>query len=143
MFKHLFILIIICLCSCCEDHLEECPCYADYQTPKYKGCGPGTVYDLDNNCSTSELFDQIYRVIKYPQKAIIDSIEGRVVIAFDVYVDGSIGNYSVVQDTLGYGLADAAIEAIMTLNDKGFCPARENCEPVLYNFTLPVKFVLQ
>ena len=98
---------------------------------------------MDNGCAVSGLIAQIYEALKYPQEAREDSVEGRVTISFDVYVNGTIGNYEVVKDILGYGLADAALEAIKTLNNKGFCPARENCEPILYNYSLPVLFVLQ
>lgn len=142
MIKNISILLII-LFSSCEDHIEECPCFSEQQNPIYKGCDPGEIYEMNNDCAVMGLYKQIYDELKYPQEAIMDSVEGRVTIAFDVYVDGSIGNYTVVQDTLGHGLASAAIEAIKTLNNKGFCPARENCEPVLYNFILPVLFVLQ
>lgn len=142
MIKYLHILLFASIAACCNDHFEECPCYADHQNPIYKGCAPGTVYDLDNNCSVSSLFMQLYTSIKYPHEAIEDSIQGTVTIAFDVFEDGSIGNYTVFKDTLGHGLANAAIDAIKTLDNKGFCPARENCEPVIFNFKLPVKFVL-
>jgi len=143
MFKFLSILFIILLSACCKDHAEECPCYKDHQAPQYKGCEPGTIYDIDSNCSDSELLHQLASVVKYPHEALIDSVQGTVLVRFDIYEDGSIGNFTVVNDTLGHGLANAAIEAVMTLNKKGFCPARENCSPVVFTYTLPVKFVLQ
>ena len=142
MIKNIYILLLVLFVSCCEDQFEECPCYSEHQSPIYKGCEPGTVYGQGNDCAVSGMISQLYQAIKYPQEARIDSVEGRVTISFDVYIDGSIGNFVVVQDTLGHGLANAAIEAIKTLNNKGFCPARENCEPVLYNYILPVLFVL-
>lgn len=142
MIRNLSVLLLIVFTSCCEDQVDECPCYTEHQHPAYKGCEPGTVYEMNNDCSVSGLYQQIYSVLKYPQEAIDDSVEGRVAVAFDIYEDGSIGNYTVAEDTLGHGLANATIEAIKTLNNKGFCPARENCGPVVYNYTLPVTFKL-
>ena len=142
MIKNFSIFLLFILTACCEDRVEECPCYTDPQYPHYKGCPPGTIYDMSNDCSVQELYKQIYTVIKYPQEAIDDSIQGTVAVNFDIFKNGSMGNYSAINDTLGHGLANAAIEAVKTLDQNGFCPARENCEPVLYNFTLPVKFKL-
>ena len=143
MLKPLSIFFFLLVCTCCKDLVEECPCYADHQEPIYKACGPGTVYDLDSDCgSVSGMIEQVYTVIKYPEEARADSIQGLVRITFDIYADGTIGNFAAVDDTLGYGLADAAITALMTLNSKGFCPARENCSPVVFEYTFPIKFVL-
>ncbi len=142
MIKYLSVLLLFFVGSCGKDHIEECPCYTDHQYPHFKGCEPGAVYDENNNCDVMGLYNQLYKFLKYPQEAINDSVQGRVTIAFDIYENGSIGNYTIFSDTLGHGLANAAIEAIKTLNDRGFCPARENCEPVVYHYILPVLFVL-
>lgn len=141
--KPLALFLLILLSSCCKEEIEDCPCYkADQQGPVYKGCETGVIYDENNNCALNGMYSQLYSELVYPPKAREDSIQGTIAIAFDVYTDGSIGNYSVAFDTLGYGLADAAIEAIKTLNGKGFCPARENCIPVIFRFTLPILFTL-
>ena len=138
-----FILLAMTIASCGEEPIEECPCYADLQYPIYKGCEEGTVYDLNNGCSVEAIYKQIYKAIKYPPEAREDSIQGTVAVTFDIYEDGSLGNYAAPYDTLGYGLAEAAINAVKTLNERGYCPARENCAPVIFNYTLPIKFVLQ
>jgi len=143
MLKPLSISLFLLVCACCKDQVEECPCYADQQDPIYKACGPGTVYDLDSDCeSVKGMIDQVYTVMKYPAEARADSIQGLVRITFDIYADGTIGNFAAVNDTLGYGLADAAIEALMTLSSKGFCPARDSCSPVVFHYTFPIKFLL-
>lgn len=143
MSKLSILFILVFLSSCCEDRIEECPCFADQQNPIYKGCDYEVVYDLNNDCAVSGLYKQLYDVIVYPPEAREDSIEGLVTVTFDVYIDGSIGNYMVINDTLGHGLPGAAIDAIKTLNIKGFCPARDNCTPVDFTFTLPILFVLE
>jgi TonB family protein len=142
MIKNLYLLLIILISSCCKDHVDECPCFTEHQYPIYKGCAADFVYDMYDNCSSDGLYTQLYSVIKYPHEALVDSVQGTVVVNFDIYEDGSIGNYSALNDTLGHGLANAALEAIMSLNNNGFCPARENCSPVVYNYTIPIKFVL-
>src|SRR5689334_12214004 len=108
MIKNLFIVLVILVSSCCEEHVNECPCFAEQQNPIYKGCEPGTVYDFNNGCSVSGLYNQLFSVLKYPQEAIEDSIQGTVAISFDIYEDGSIGNFVALNDTLGHGLANAA-----------------------------------
>jgi len=112
MVKNLILFLVLFLGSCCKEHLEECPCFTEHQNPIYKGCEPGIVYDGSSNCSSQGLIAQIYSVLKYPQEAIMDSIQGTVVISFDIYQDGSIGNYAVVSDALGHGLENAALTAI-------------------------------
>ncbi len=143
MIKNLKYLVIIFLASCCQEQINECPCFAEQQNPIYKGCEHEAVYDLNSGCGVSGMYNQLYSVINYPQEAREDSIQGTVIIEFDVFEDGSIGNYAAINDTLGYGLADAALEAVMTLSNRGFCPARENCTAVIFKYTLPIKFVLQ
>ncbi|MFZ1676313.1 MAG: energy transducer TonB [Saprospiraceae bacterium] len=142
MIKNLSILLFLIFCACCEEQVEQCPCFSDHQNPIYKGCEPGAVYDMNDTCSVIEFYKQIFTVLKYPQEAIVDSVEGRVTIGFDIFENGTIGNFTIEQDTLGHGLAHAAIEAAKTLNDKGFCPARESCEAVVFHYILPVLFVL-
>jgi len=127
MQKILPFLILLFIASCCEEKTEECPCIEENQGPMYKG---------------ENLYDQIYAHIKYPEQAREDSIQGRVTISFDIYEDGTIGNFAIVQDTIGYGLSEAAILAAKSLSELGFCPALQNCNPIIYTFILPVLFIL-
>lgn len=143
MLRFIYLFLLILLIACCEEASVECPCFSESQNPIYKGCEPGTIYDLEADCAVMGMYAQLYNVIKYPPEAREDSIQGIVTIIFDVLEDGSMGNIEAVNDTLGYGLADAALEAVMTLTDRGFCPARENCTAVAFHYTLPIKFVLQ
>jgi len=139
-----FATMLLFLTSCCKDEetVTECPCLADDQGALYKTCLPIVDYNQAKDCNLQEIPAQVYANVKYPAKAREDSIQGGVVIGFDIFEDGSMGNYTVVFDTVGYGLPEAAIAGARSLEAVGFCPAMENCNPVTYHFELPVSFKL-
>lgn len=139
-----FVCCIMYLGCCDEDGVHLCPCLdSKYQQPLYKGCDePRISLQRAHDCSSSSILLQVYSVLEYPEEAKTDSIEGRIVISFEIGVDGHMYNFQVVNDSLGYGLADAVIQAAQTLDDPGFCPALENCIPLPSTFYLPVSFQL-
>ena len=149
MLKPQYPLLIIVLLSlllapsCSEDPLCNCPCFTDPQHPIYKACGEDVEYNSIDACaSVQALYKLIYENIKYPAEAREDSVDGTVLVEFDIEKDGRMTNITVVNDTLGHGLPEESIKAVATLNEKGWCPARVNCEPIVYHYKLPVKFVL-
>jgi TonB family protein len=131
MLKYTFYFLVFSLViTACEDTITECPCTSSAQLPVYRD-------------GVEEMYRQLYHVIAYPAEAREDSVQGIVKVLFDVFPDGSLGNYEVVNDTLGHGLPEAALLAVQSLNDRGFCPAMQDCKPDTFRFTLPIKFVLQ
>ncbi len=85
----------------------------------------------------------VYKTIRYPAEARENNIQGSIVVEFDVDILGTLDNFRVRSDTLGYGIPEAAIEGAMLLNILGFYPALEECMPVEYTFALPIKFKLE
>jgi TonB family protein len=144
-FKISLIAIAFSMLSCCDDEvpLQNCPCFNDPQYPIYKACEESVVYTSADACESVEgLYKDLSAVIRYPEEARENGIAGTVVVAFDIQTDGHMTNIIAVNDTLGYGLAEAAVKAVNTFNKKGWCPARRDCEPVVYHYHFPVKFVL-
>lgn len=78
--------------------------------------------------------------IKYPPKALKDSIQGRVVVQFVVDKAGSVGEVKVVR-SVNKDLDDEAVRLIKTLPK--FYPGRQNGQAVAVWYTLPVTFKLQ
>jgi TonB family protein len=81
----------------------------------------------------------IARKIIYPQEAIDDKIEGRVLLAVDIDESGSIDKIKVVRGVAG-GCTLAAIQAV---KDTRFTPATLNGTPVRSTTILPLDFRLK
>lgn len=79
----------------------------------------------------------------YPQLAIDENIEGRVMVQFVVNKDGSISNIQILgKRKYGFGLEDAA-KAVVRKMSGMWSPALQRDKPVNMRFRLPVKFELQ
>jgi TonB family protein len=130
--------------SCNDDEeFGGCPCSGGDQGPLYRAC----IYISDCSeawsCSTNELLQTVYAATKYPVQAREDSIQGRVVVEFEIDVMGQAKNFRVQSDTLGHGIPEAAILGAMSLNELGFYPARKDCEPIEFTWTMPISFRLE
>jgi protein TonB len=77
--------------------------------------------------------------IKYPQLAIDNEKEGKVVIGFVVNKDGNINEIKIVKE-LGYGCDDEAIRVINGMPK--WKPGKNNGKPVNVYFNLPIEFQL-
>ena len=78
--------------------------------------------------------------IKYPPKALKDSIQGRVVVQFVVDKAGKVGEVKVVR-SVNKDLDDEAVRLIKTLPK--FYPGRQNGQAIAVWYTVPVTFKLQ
>lgn len=85
------------------------------------------------------LFEFIAENLKYPQKAIDNQTEGRVVLQFVVDKEGKVTDIQVVH-SIDPTLDQAAIDVIRTLPD--WKPGMQNGQPVNVRYTLPVVFKL-
>ena len=77
--------------------------------------------------------------LKYPEKAIKDSIAGRVFVSFIVEKDGSLSNIKVLRD-IGGGCGEEAIR-VMKLMPK-WTPAKVGNKPVRQQYYMPIEFRL-
>ena len=85
------------------------------------------------------LFDWIENNISYPLAADINSIEGRVVVSFDINEDGTIGNIRE-EEAADPILADEVINRLQLMPQ--WIPAIQNGRNVKVRYTLPIYFHL-
>jgi protein TonB len=83
--------------------------------------------------------ESLYGEIKYPRKAAIDGIEGRVFIQFVVDKDGNVRDEKVLRD-IGGGCGDAALEAVRGVK---FTPGKKGGVAVNVQYSMPVTFKLE
>jgi TonB family protein len=77
--------------------------------------------------------------LKYPEKAIKDSIAGRVFVSFIVEKDGRLSNIKVIRD-IGGGCGEEAIR-VMKLMPK-WTPAKVGNKLVRQQYYMPIEFRL-
>ena len=77
--------------------------------------------------------------VRYPDEALKDAIEGKVIVRFDVNKDGSISDITIVRSL--QPLLDA--EAVRVINAMPkWNPGTQRGKPIKVGFTLPVNFSL-
>jgi len=86
-----------------------------------------------------ELINWIYTHLKYPEEALKDSIEGRVVVQFVIEKTGKVGEVKIVRSPNPI-FDQAAIDVVKTLPD--FIPGKKEGKPADCWYTLPIKFEL-
>lgn len=86
-----------------------------------------------------ELINWIYTHLKYPEEALKDSIEGRVVVQFVVEKTGKVGEVKIIRSPNPI-FDQAAIDVVKTLPD--FIPGKKEGKPADCYFTLPIRFKL-
>jgi periplasmic protein TonB len=87
-----------------------------------------------------ELLKFIAENISYPEDAIINNIQGRVILKFVVNTDGSIDRIEILRG-IDSSLDNEAVRVIKTLPK--FKPGKQGGVPVPVWFNLPVLFKLQ
>ena len=78
--------------------------------------------------------------LQYPQQAIDNDVEGRVIVTFDVDENGRIYRPNVVSDKLGYGLEEEALRVIKSMPQ--WNPGKLKGKNVKTTFTLPIVYQL-
>ena len=78
--------------------------------------------------------------LQYPEEALENNVEGRVLITFDVDETGKIYRPNVVSNKLGYGLEEEALKVIKSMPQ--WNPGRLQGKNVKTTFTLPIVYQL-
>lgn len=76
--------------------------------------------------------------ISYPEKALENEIEGRVILQFTVDKNGDVQNPKIIRG-IGYGCDEEALRAV---KEAKFHPGVQRGEPVNVQFSLPIVFKL-
>ena len=78
--------------------------------------------------------------IRFPQIALENGIQGRVVLSFVIEKDGRLTNIQVLQ-TPDRSLSDEAIRVLQ--QSPKWSPGKQRNQPVRVRYTLPVEFRIQ
>lgn len=99
---------------------------APEKMPEFQGGMPG-------------LFAYLSGEIRYPETALEEAIEGRVVVSFVVEPDGAISDVRVVRG-VHPDLDEEAVRAVNAMPK--WIPGEQDGKPVRVRYTLPVSFKL-
>ena len=113
------------------------------QMPRFPGCEELQTLREKNECSNQKFMEYIYENLEYPEEAIKNKTEGRVVMRFTVTKDGSIKNVKILRD-IGNGCGEAAKKVILSMNnmEQKWIPGSQGGRKVNVYFTVPVIFKL-
>jgi periplasmic protein TonB len=123
--------------------LEKPLQYAE-DMPIFPGCESEIDALARENCTKRKLTEYVQKTVRYPELAIKNNIQGKIMISFIVEKDGSISEIKVISDKLGNGCGEASIAAVKTMNNftKKIQAARQNGRAVRLKYTIPVTFTL-
>ena len=82
---------------------------------------------------------ELYKHLRYPERALRGSVEGRVVVQFVIDENGNVHNPEILRD-IGAGCGEAAVDAIQKVQ---FTPGRQNGIAVPVIYALPINFQIQ
>ena len=82
----------------------------------------------------------VYQYLKYPQEAVRDGIQGRVMVEFVIGIDGKVTDVKVVKGVSPE--LDAEAVKVVSASPK-WRPARHKGEKVRCSMTIPVEFRLE
>ncbi len=86
---------------------------------------------------TSALSDFLSSNIKYPDKALADSISGRVIVTFIINEDGKVSDAKIIH-SLSKELNEEVLRVVNSM--PAWTPGKQNGKPVKVYYTLPVVF---
>jgi TonB family protein len=85
------------------------------------------------------LYPYIREILKYPEKAIEQGVEGIVYLTFVVEKDGSVSNIKVLR-SIGYGCDEEALRIVRGMPK--WKPGKQRGVPVRVQYNLPIRFKL-
>ena len=115
-----------------------------------RGTASGDVYGFNevdqrpmflNSADPSQFLEKwVYQYLKYPEKAVIEGVQGRVMVAFVIEKDGKISDVKVVKSVSPE--LDAEAVKVVSASPK-WKPGRLAGEKVRTSMTIPVEFRLE
>lgn len=87
-----------------------------------------------------DVYAYLGREVRYPPQAVAEGIEGKVIVQFVVYEDGSIQDVKVARG-IGGGCDEEAVRVVR--NMPPWSPGENNGQKVRVSFMLPITFRLQ
>lgn len=111
------------------------------EMPRFPGCENWDDKSQKEICSGEKLLEYVYSNLKYPEKALKDSIQGRVYMKFAVSKEGFIFDITVLRD-IGGGCGAEAQRVIESMNhmNQRWTPGKQYGRKVNVYYSLPVIF---
>ncbi len=85
------------------------------------------------------LMSYLSKSVKYPEEALKDNVQGRVIVGFIVEKDGSVSNAKIIRG-VDSALDKEAIRIVMSMPK--WTPGRQNGKNVRTKYNVPVNFKL-
>ncbi len=109
------------------------------EMPRFPGCEEIADANERNECAQTELFNFIFKNLKYPAAAKEQGTEGMVVVKFVIENDGSIYDADILK-SVGNGCDEEVLRLIQMMPN--WIPAKKGGKNVAMEFHLPIKFKL-
>lgn len=116
----------------------------EYIAPRFNACeNLNLEIEELQKCAKDKLDEYIYKHLKYPRKALINRVEGHVVVQFTVTKEGNIKDIMIARD-IGANCGKALYKVIRKLKKQKhpFIPGKMDGVPTFVKFTLPVSFFI-
>ena len=114
------------------------------EMPRFPGCEQSE-YDIKEkeSCAQKLMLDDIYKNLKYPERAKKIKAEGVVVVQFVVNEFGDIENPQLAR-SIGFGCDEEALRVVESMNEmkESWIPGKQRGEIVSVLYTLPIRFKL-
>jgi protein TonB len=114
------------------------------EMPRFPGCEFMAGTDKQKKaCADKKLLKFIYGNINYPEEALINEKEGKVIVSFVVTYKGKIEQIKILKDA-GYGMGQEAVRVMELMNKKNkrWKPGLYKGQKVNVLYSLPVRFQL-
>ncbi len=136
--------ITLCIAVCFLSNLfAQQPKNSPMSLPKAPTCETNTDKDNIHYCNVTVLNQFTKEHLKYPKKALKDSLQGMVIVKFNISATGMIEN-PIVHKDLGGGCGAEAIR-LLKLSNKllgRWTPAYQNGKAIAIQYTMPIRFII-
>ena len=107
--------------------------------PQFEGCEHISDNKESKTCANKKMLDFIYNELKYPEEAILENVEGTVVIRMIIDEKGFVKNAEINRN-LGAGCGEEALRIVKSMGK--WNPGMHDGKPVNVIFNLPITFKL-
>ncbi len=128
---------------------DSIPTYAEFMPiPMMRSCeyAADSTWNADSirNCALAALNKLIAQELRYPDEALRDSIQGRVVLSFVLDTLGQMNNFAIVKDP-GGGLGAEALRIFQRMHEAGlrWVPAKNAGKRTPIKLMWPIKFQIK
>jgi len=115
------------------------------EMPRFPGCEEMEATNAEKKkCADTKFLEYIYSNIQYPQEAIVNNLEGTVVVQFIIEKDGSVSSPKILKD-IGGGCGEETVRILNQMNEQGikWIAGKQAGIPERVQFSFPVKFKLE